>query len=212
MQSITEIALEKAKKGFFSRAEASIWINDEEARLSALLKRAVACSEVLRIQRSLYCLNPKYLNRPINPLVIAQRIHGPSYISLEMALSYHGLIPEAVYTITSVSVERSREFDTPFGCFSFSRVPQREFFSGVRSIESDEGERFLIAVPLKAIADYVYVHRLNWVSIHPVVESLRVDSEYFLDLTLDEFNEVESAYRSGRVLTFLRGCKRELKL
>lgn len=212
MQTITEIALDKAKKGIFSREEAALWVHDEKERLKALLKRAVASNEVLRVQRGLYSLNLKYLNHSINPLVIAQRIHGPSYISLEMALSYHGLIPEAVYTITSVSMERSREFDTPFGHFSYSRVPQKEFFAGVRSNESNGGERFLMAVPLKALADYVYVHRLSWLSVQPVIESLRVDPSFISDLTVDDFDEVESAYRSGRVLRFLKGCRRELKL
>lgn len=49
--------------------------------------------------------------------MLANLIHGPSYISLEYALS-HGLIPERVSTVTSVALGRSRKFDTPVATFT----------------------------------------------------------------------------------------------
>ena len=117
------MALERSNRGIFTRTEAAAWAGGGAARLDALLKRAVPAGEVLRIRRNLYCLHERYTHRRIDPFELAQRIHGPSYISLESALSLHGWIPEAVQAITSVSVERSREFDTPLGLFTFTRVP-----------------------------------------------------------------------------------------
>ena len=38
----------------------------------------------------------------------ANRIYHPSYVSMETALSYYGLIPEAVYTITAVSTLKTK--------------------------------------------------------------------------------------------------------
>src|SRR4030042_6964396 len=131
MQSITEMALEKSDRGIFTRTEAAAWSGGGAARIDALLKRAVAGGEVLRIRRTLYCLHDRYTHRRIDPFELAQRIHGPSYISLESALSLHGWIPEAVQAITSVSFERSRGLDTPLGLFTFPRVPQRTLFAGV---------------------------------------------------------------------------------
>lgn len=72
---------------------------------------------------------------------------------MEFGLAYHGWIPEAVYTITSASVERSRVFDAPLGMFSFTRVPQFRFYAGVTRIETENGGSFLMAEPLKALAD-----------------------------------------------------------
>jgi len=174
MQHLTEIAFEKASLGIFTRAEVACWVGGSPHRQFNLIKRALASGEVVHVRRGIYCLATKYLREKIDPLVLAQRIYGPSYISLETALSYHGWIPEAVYAITSVALDRSREFATPLGQFSFARVPQNVLYTQVTRVEK-QAQSFLLASPLKALADYVYVHRQDWRSIHPVVESLRVE-------------------------------------
>jgi hypothetical protein len=93
MQTVTEIALEKAVRQVFTREQAALWVGSRGARLDALLKRAVASREIWRIHRALYCLSDRFTQGRINPVELAQRIHGPSYISLETALSQHGWIP-----------------------------------------------------------------------------------------------------------------------
>ena len=212
MQTITEIALERAERGVFTREQAALWVGSRRARLDALLKRAVASGEVWRVCKGLYCLSRRYTQGRINPLELAQRIHGPSYVSLETALSQHGWIPEAVRAITSVTLERSRTFNTTIGLFSFTRVPQRRFLSGVRRISSDGGDAFFLATPLKALADHVYVQKYDWISAAPIVQSLRVDPEYLADLTGALFDEVMSAFGAGRVSRFLAGLREDLKL
>lgn len=94
-----------------------------------------------------------------------------------------------VYAITSASMNRSREFDTPLGHFSFTRIPQKVFYTEVTRIEKEvdsksepgfySGESYLTASPMKALADYIYTHRLDWVSINPVIDSLRVEEIMF---------------------------------
>jgi len=210
MQTITEIALEKAEDGVFTREQAGVWVGSRSERLNALLKRAVASGEVWRLHRGLYCLSRRYTQGRIDPLVLAQRIHGPSYISLETALSHHGWIPEAVHTVTSASTGRSRTFDTPIGLFSFTRVPQRNFMAGVRRTSNHDGGAFLLATPLKALADYVYVQHCDWRSAAPVVESLRVEEQALAELTGELFDEVISAYKPGRVSRFLTELRRDL--
>lgn len=185
-------------------------IRNRGPRLDALLKRAVASNEIWRVCRGLYCLSNRYAQAQVSPLVLAQRIHGPSYISLETALSHHGWIPEAVRTITSTTVKRSRTFNTPVGFFSFTRIPQRSFFSGVRRVSGD-GDAFFLATPLKALADYVYAHRCDWSSSTPVIESLRVDKASLCGLTQDMFDEVMAAYRPGRVSRFLVALRKDLQ-
>lgn len=212
MQTVTEIALERAARGVFTREQAALWVGSRGARLEALLKRAVASGEVWRIRRALYCLSARYMPGKINPLGLAQRIHGPSYVSLETALSHHGWIPEAVQAVTSVALGRSRMFNTPVGVFSFTRVPQRKFLSGVRRVPAERGDAFFLATPLKALADHVYVQRCDWHSAAPVVESLRVEEESLAELTGELFDEVVSAYKPSRVSRFLAGLRKDLKL
>ena len=212
MQAITEMALQRAEREVFSREQAALWVGSRGARLDALLKRAVARREVWRVHRGLYCLASRYTQGGINPLELAQRIHGPSYVSLETALSHHGWIPEAVHAITSVALGRARSFDTPLGLFSFTPVPQRSFLSGVRRASVEEGGSFFLATPLKALADHVYTQRCDWRSAAPVVESLRVDNESLAELNGELFDEVMSAYKSGRVSRFLAGLRKDLKV
>ena len=212
MQTVTETAIEKAERGIFTRREAATWTSNNGERLNALLKRAVGSGEILRICRGLFCLDKRYLRTHINPLELAQRIHGPSYISLESALSYHGWIPEAVYAITSTSLQRSRSFNTPLGVFSFTRIPQSQFYAGVRRIETGNGGSFLMAEPLKALADYVYAHHCPWDSAAPVLESLRVDEHSLADLKPHSFNTLMNHYRAGHVQRFLTGLRKDLGL
>jgi len=202
--------MEKARRGIFTRVEAAHWVSDTGARLDGLLKRAMAHDEVCRIHRNLYCLARRYLRQPLDPLELAQRILGPSYISLETALSFHGWIPEAVQAITSVSLARSRSFETPLGVFAYTRIPQTPFLAGVTRVFGQDGGAFLIATPLKALADYVYTHRRNWTTAAPLIESLRVDESALAQLTSDSLDELLPVYRCGRVRRFLGGLRKDL--
>ena len=212
MQTVTEIAIERAGLGVFTRQECACWIDSEGARLDALLKRSVAAQEILRVRRGLFCLAARYMPRPIHPFELAQVVFGPSYISLESALSHHGWIPEAVYATTCVSLARSRNFETPMGLFSYTRVPQVRFYAGVRREEQLGGGSFFVAGPLKALADYVYVHGLEWRSLAPVQGSLRIENVELATLTEESFEQLSGVYRSGRVLRFLDAIRKEMKL
>ena len=220
MQKLTGTVLEKSETGIFTLMELARWVGGSSNRRFALLKRALKSGEVIRIHRGLYCLGSKYLRQKPDPLVLAQRIYGPSYISLETALSYHGWIPEAVYAITGASMDRSREFETPLGQFSFTRIPQKVFYKEVTRVEKEGGskneqgfhisESFLMASPLKALADYVYAHRLDWISANPVIESLRVDESSLSGVKVETFDRLLANYSSRRVRRFLEGLRKDL--
>ena len=209
MQRLTEIALEKASQGIFTKTEVACWVGGSPQRQFSLVKRALASGEIVHVRRGLYCLASKYLREKVDPLVLAQRIYGPSYVSLETALSYHGWIPEAVYAITSTSLDRSREFSTPLGHFSFTHVPQRTFYTQVTRAE--KGVSVLLAEPLKALADYVYVHKQEWTSIRPVVESLRVDKGVLESVDTLMIDDLLANYPSRRVRRFVQGLRKDLK-
>jgi hypothetical protein len=211
MQRLTEIAFEKADHGIFTRAEVACWVGGSRERQFSLVKRALASGEITHVRRGLYCLAPKYLRGKIDPRVLAQRICGPSYISLETALSYHGWIPEAVYAITSTSLDRSREFDTPLGRFSFTRVPQTTFYAEVSRVENEPGSSFLLASPLKALADYVYTHKQDWNCARPVIESLRVDEGLLAGVEIEACDLLLANYPALRVRRFLKGLRKGIK-
>ena len=213
MQHVTETALGRVPWGFFTRAEADAWLEVSTAALDALLKRAVQSGEILRIRRGLFCLHQRFLAAPPTPFALAQLVHGPSYLSAETALSWHGWIPEAVHTIVSTGLGRSREFVTPLGTYAFQRVPQTSLMSGVQRIaEATPHVSYLMARPLKALADYVYTHRCDWRSADPLRGSLRIEEDALAGLSADDFDELQGQYRSGRVRRFLDGLRADLKL
>lgn len=210
MQSLSEIVLLKTKKGWFTKREGIDWLGAGGAVFDGVLKRALATGEVLRVARGLYCLRADLLAFKLDPHVFAPLICEPSYLSFESALAYRGWIPEAVYSFASASMGRSRKFETPFGVFSYRRVPQVTFFAGVERVELDGGGAFFVAEPLKALADLVYLSGCDWDSAKPVVESLRVEVENLRELQGEDFEEIEGCYRSGRVRKFLSGLRKDL--
>lgn len=187
----------------------AIGFRDDQVRYG-LIKRAVATGDLLIIKRGLYALAPEYRKETLNPYYAAQIINGPSYISLETALSVHGLIPEAVYTITSVSNKQARNIDTSIGYFSYDRVPQKILFSGVSRKVDDFGYSWMLASPVKALADYVYLYKKNWTSSKELVGSLRIEIEDIYGFNKSDFEEIFDNYRSKRVVSFLKGLYTEI--
>lgn len=106
---------------------------------------------------------------------IANRIHRPSYVSLEMALSYHQLVPESTYGVTSISSRRPCRYETPVATFIYRKMKPSLFF-GYELVEY-RGRRFRIASPEKAILDYFYINpHLKSLSDF---DSLRLDPNSF---------------------------------
>lgn len=141
MKKLTEKIFENVPYSNFTSQDVATLFPGSENREYGLIKRAIASGEIIHIRRGLYCLAPKYQNKNVNLYALAQHVDGPSYVSLESALSWHGWIPEAVYTLTSVSAGKSKEFNTPLGIFSYNRVPQKVFYAGVDRM-TDEKEYF----------------------------------------------------------------------
>lgn len=209
MQRLTEAAMSHSPTGVFTRAEVATWLRGSADAEAALVKRALAAGEVIRICRGLYCLDARYRNRPVDSLAIGQLIMGPSYVSLEAALAFHGWLPEAVETVTSVCTARSRRFQTPIGSFRFDCVPQRELFAEVSRVPRGDRQVSFIATPLKALADYVSVHRADWRGVEPLIESLRIPPECIAEIQPEQCNVLAANYRSRRVRRFLAGLSRE---
>lgn len=95
---------------------------------------------------------------------IANRLYQPSYVSLEKALSHYHMIPEIVYTITSVSTKSTREFVNSRGTFSYQQI-KKSVFTGYTLIQLED-MAVLMAEPAKALADYLYFVDLGKISLN----------------------------------------------
>ena len=212
MNLLTEKAFENAKTGVFSYSDVLIWLGGTRNAVRNMVKRAVASEEILHIRRGLYCLSKKYNQAGISRNVLANLIYGPSYISFESALAFHGWIPEAVHSVSSVSLLRANTFETPVGFFDYVQIKQSPLYAGVVRIvgENPSAGSFMIAKPLKAVADYVAARGLDWAGIEPLEESLRIDAECLESLKSGDFDELEGVYRSARARRLLAGLRKEL--
>lgn len=139
---------------------------------------------------------------------IANKIYKPSYISLETALSYYHLIPESVYSVTSVSTRRTYNFKTALAEFSY-RTIKPDLFFGFDLVNYNE-KHFKIASPEKAVLDYFYINPV--IKKESDFESLRINSELFLkEIKLDRlYNFLDKFHQkslTGRINSFLRVIK-----
>jgi predicted transcriptional regulator of viral defense system len=124
--------------------------------IRASLGRWVAEGKLLRLHRGVYLLAEPYRKTRPEPLAIAAALKSPSYVSLQSALAWHGIIPEFVPAVTSVTTSRPQAIDTPLGRFEYRHVDMR-LFGGYTRIEVSGGQYAFIAGPEKALLDLVYL-------------------------------------------------------
>lgn len=165
------------------------------AALSGLAKphdritRLLRSGEIVRIKKGLYVFGEDHRRHPCSRELLANLAYGPSFVSLDYALSFHGLIPERVEQVTSVTTGRARSFETPVGVFVYRPVPVRSFHLGMRRIEAGE-VAFLVASPERALADKVREERSA--RVRSIREAERL---FFEDLRLNRgaFGELDPA-------------------
>jgi hypothetical protein len=141
----------------------------------------VKSGELLSIRRGLYIPGPETGLPVPEPFLIANHLRGPSYVSLEAALSYWGFIPERVYEITSVTLKTAKKYDTPIGRFDYQYLPSPYYSFGIESIKLAPKQTALIASREKAVCDKVIL------TSGVTLRSTRQTKDFLLqDLRMDE--------------------------
>lgn len=148
-----------------------------------------------KVKRGFYCFSSEEINRDFL-FYTANKIYSPSYVSLEMALKYYGLIPEEIFQITSVSTKKTADFQTSAGNFSYRHIRPSLYF-GYRLVEFGR-QKLLIAEPEKAVLDYLYLH-----------PNLKTASDFEeIRINVDEF---ESRINSKKFQVYLEAfCNKRL--
>jgi len=180
-------------------------------RINDLLRQGI----IIRIKKGLYVFGDKYRRQPYSKELLANLVYGPSYVSLDYALAYYGIIPEKVESLTSVTPNRPRRFSTPVGLLIYRRIPARAYETGMVRVEEERGQAFLIASPEKALADkIVSVRGASIASIGEMgrflEEDLRIDAGAIRSFSPEGIAEFAGRYRSLR-LRRLSGYIRRLR-
>ena len=124
--------------------------------LQKQLTRWSAAGKLLQLRRGLYSVAPPYSNATPHPFVIANRLKSASYVSLQSALAYHGMIPEHVPVVTSVTTSRPGNVTNPLGTFIFRHI-KPSLLHGFVQIEAAPGQFAVVATPEKSLLDLVYL-------------------------------------------------------
>ena len=176
------------------------------------ITRLLAGGAIVRVKKGLYCFGEPFRREPLSREYLANLIHGPSYVSLEYALSHHGLIPERVETVTSVTTRRSRDLNTPFGTFSYRMLNGSRYAVGA-ILETAGKMSFLVASPEKALADKVWTdRRFSGLRLSDydayLFDDLRIDRESLSRFDCSRLQRLATAYHSAKISNLVRYLKR----
>lgn len=148
---------------------------------------------LIRLRQGYYTF-PEYKGSTDFALYFANIIYKPSYISLQTALSFYGIIPEAVPEITSVTTLKTKAFSNDVGEYSYKNIKPDLMF-GYLLRETEGGRRIMFATPEKALADLLYLY--PFYNTERELEELRLDESYMEnDFDTDRLMEFSSRFRS----------------
>jgi predicted transcriptional regulator of viral defense system len=181
----------------------------------ALVKRALRSGALVKIRRGQYVLADRYRKQPVHPFHLAQAIVPGSYVSMESALAYHGWIPEAVYSVSSVTPGRKTDNVDHEGYGRFNFLPlavhRLAFLEGVERREVGQ-HPVLIAKPLRALLDLVAHRKVHWKGLSWITEGLRVESDALADVPLEDFAVLRRVYKHKAALTFIDRLEQDIAL
>ncbi len=145
-------------------------------KINEMLKRG----NIIRVKKGLYVFGKELAKQPFSKETLANLIYGPSYISLEYALGFYGLIPERVEVVTSVTNKRKKIFNTPVGHFSYRYIHPAMYTYGITLFKLDDYHSILIGCKEKVLADMLYFNEPfeNEVQLEQyLLENLRLEAE-----------------------------------
>jgi len=149
--------------------------------------------KLIRLKRSMYVVSPDVSGKLLSTELIANHIYGPSYVSMESALRYYGLIPERVSMVRSMTTKRSRIFENSISCFDYINCSEEYYPIGINQ-KIDDKYSFLIASPEKALCDLIaYTPKVRPRFISAMLlyleEDIRLDMEAFYKMEVKIFRQ-----------------------
>lgn len=168
-------------------------------KINDMLKK----KEIIRVKKGLYVPGKPYARSHFYRETLSNLIYGPSYISLEYALSFYGMIPEKTETVTAVTSKRNKTFNTPVGRFTYRYIKPDLYTDGITLINLDENHNILIATREKALADILYFTG-RFENIGELrsflLENLRIDSDEISRLKKNDIKQLAVKYKGNVIL------------
>jgi predicted transcriptional regulator of viral defense system len=130
--------------------DAALVLGAERSATTHTLKRLAAAGLLRRIRHGLWTTDPN-----LDPLLLPEYLTAPfpSYISLQSALFFHGMVSQIPNVIYVASLAQTRTVRTSLGTYSIHRLTP-SFFGGYDTMKTS-GVR--LATPEKALLDTLYL-------------------------------------------------------
>lgn len=164
----------------------------------AYVARLVRQGDLIRLKGGFFLIRELIQKKPIPFEQISNLLYGPSYISLEYALAFYGIIPEAVYVYTSITLGRAKQFHTEIGTFRYHHLKEARYTIGITHKENQWGG-FFIATPEKALADHVFQLCQGMTQeelLVDLIESRRIEISTLKNLDKPLILAISTAYQS----------------
>ena len=168
---------------------------------------------LLPVKRGMYVVSPELSGKPVEHLLVANLLYGPSCVSLDYALWHHGLIPEKVVEVTSVTTRRSQTLETGVGRFSYQHLPNALYPIGMESVAVAGGGYCLLATPAKALCDrLVLTRQLRVHSVKSMQQFLLDDMRFDADeANLIDLDVIAAYQQSGHKTELLKHLHEAIK-
>lgn len=175
-------------------------------KISELVKQGI----LILVKRGIYIPGPNVNIVKPEAFLIANHLWGPSYISLETALSHWGLIPEKVYEVSSITSRSSKKYKTPIGRYNYTHLPLPYYSFGIKKVELTKKQVVLIASPEKALCDKIITTsglslRSSRQVMELLTEDLRIDKDVLRNLNKNELsNWIINAPKKASIIMLLK--------
>lgn len=151
--------LKKLKNlSYFDKNTLSQFIELSNSSLYKAISRWVKKEKIIQLKKGLY-VTGDYLNKMSGKQVylefIANKLKLPSYLSLEYVLQKYSVLPESVFSITSITLKSKRIYKNKLGVFIYRSIKD-SFFTGY-TIKENNGFEIKEATKAKALFDYLYL-------------------------------------------------------
>ena len=168
--------------------------------IARLVKKGV----LIRLKNGVFLIREKVKNRRIPFGQVANFLYGPSYVSLEWALSEYGLIPERVVNMTSMTTGKSKTITTEVASFSYYSLDINRYDFGVeKRQDGDWPGGFLIASKEKALLDYIFVKWKNFADLDDFLEASRMEKDALLAMDKAKMQEFSARYNHSAIDRFV---------
>ncbi len=197
---------ELEKLPFFNKSTASILVDKEGRNLDKKLERLVKIGYLKVLKKGLYVTDPFFERVEKEPYFeyITNVLREPSYISGEYVLSNEGLIPESVFSITSITTKTTRKYNNFLGNFIYKSI-KSTLFLGFRQ-KKWQDKTIYIASKAKALFDYFYLKRMENIGVS--VLDARINWDSFTKEDLGEFKLYVKSAKSKKMSTVLKSIEK----